>query len=64
MTGPGKREDREDRIVWQQRTDGGADADLDLVAPSDLPDADIEVGAAEVRDGRIRVHLRLRPAAG
>lgn len=62
MTGPGKREDREDRIVWQQRADGGADADLDLEAPRDLPEGSIEVGAASIQGGRITIHLRVRPA--
>lgn len=51
----------EDRIEWRPRSDGGADADLNLVAPRDLQDASVEIGAVSIEGGRILVHLRVRP---
>ena len=50
----------EDVMTWTPRADGGYDLDADLEAPRNVPVASIEVGAVEIVEGRIRLHLRVR----
>lgn len=52
----------EDRLTFTPRADGGYDLDADFEAPRNVPVATVEVGAVTIEGGRIRVHLRVRPA--